>query len=298
MSERRACRLLGLARSTWRYVPKQRRLTGVEQALSELAGAHPGIGYQQLHTRMVRAGWKVGRRKIYRLYVQLGLESRKKRTRRRYSTAGKPEVPRLVNEAWAMDFMMDRLNDGRPYRLFAVIDIASRECLTIDVNRSMPATRVISVLNRIAAVRGLPATLICDNGPEYRSNSLRAWADRNDVTLHYIDPGKPTQNAYVESFNGTFRNECVDLRDIDTIREARAVVELWRGDYNQIRPHTSLGKLSPVEAAEGMKSLPFRPLLDPRATRGDNLRLMEKLKTQEAAFPTFPQAPSLDRKVP
>lgn len=283
--------MLGLARSTSRYVSARRPRIAEEEALLELAHAHPGIGYQQLHNRMRRAGWKMNRKRAYRLYKAFGLERRKKRSSRRYRTSGTPAAPTVANHTWAMDFMSDRLVDGRTYRLFAVIDQATRVCFTIDVNRSMPATRVVQVLTRIAATQGLPHTIVCDNGPEYRSRTLEVWAARNTVTLHFIDPGKPTQNAFAESFNGTFRQECLDLSGAETIHEAQEIVETWRCDYNEHRPHTSLNRRTPREQAAAMPVLEFRPLLDTRPTRGDNLRLMEKLKTQEAAFPTFPQAP-------
>lgn len=283
--------MLGLARSTARYVSTRRPRGAEEEALLELAREHPGIGYQQLHNRMRRAGWTMNRKRAYRLYKAFGLERRKKRPSRRYRTSGTPAAAAVANHTWVMDFMADRLSDGRAYRLFAVVDQATRECFPIDVNRSMPATRVVQVLNRIAAVHGLPDTIVCDNGPEFRSRTLEDWALRNQVTLHYIDPGKPTQNAFAESFNGTFRQECLDLRDVATIREARVIVETWRCDYNEHRPHTSLGRRTPREQAAAIPMLEFRPLLDTRTRRGDNLRLMEKSKTQKAAFPTFPQAP-------
>ena len=281
---------MGLARSTARYQPAVRDVEDSVRALVELAGVNPGIGYQQLYKRLRRAGFKINHKRVYRLYIELRLERRKKRARRRGVSAGRPEDPTKVNLMWAMDFMAERLNNGRAYRLFAVLDRVSRGCLTIDVNSSMPATRVVAVLNRLAAVHGLPDVLVCDNGPEFRSYALQMWAKRNGVRIHYIDPGKPTQNAFVESFNGTFRNECLDLRDVDTIKEARAIVEAWRRDYNEDRPHGSLGDLSPKEFAERTSCIEFRGLVDPRATRGDNLRLMEKVENAKGAFPTFPQA--------
>ncbi len=167
--------------------------------------------------------------------------------------------------------MSERLNNGQAYRIFAVIDIATRESLRIDCNRSMPASRVVAILNVLAAIYGLPDGIVLDNGPEYTALTLKAWAARNGVELYYIDPGKPTQNAFIESFNNKFRNECVDIRDVDTMAEARQVVEAWRVDYNTQRGHSSLGDKTPAEYSETIESVPFRALVDARATRGDNI---------------------------
>lgn len=300
LSERRACRIVALSRSASRYQLKRTDDGPDVKAMLELAGKHSGIGYQQLCKRLRRAGWKMNRKRVYRLYVKFDLGKRKKRVRVKLETQGTPKPTEKINETWSIDFMADRLNNGQAYRLFAVVDRVSRKCLELDVNRSMPASRVISVLNRIATRYGLPKQITCDNGPEFRSHTLLSWGRRNGVHIHFIDPGRPMQNGYVESFNGTFRAECVGMFDIDTISEARLVVKEWVNDYNHDRPHSSLGDLTPHEFEAANERVTFRPLIDGRATRADNIRPMEKLKTQEAAFPTFPQAlpPLLLKTVP
>jgi putative transposase len=188
-----------------------------------------------------------------------------------------------------MDFMADRLAGGRAYRLLTVMDCFSRECLNIDVNGSMSGSRVVRVLNEIAASRGLPEVITIDNGPEFRSKTLQAWAQANGVRLHYIDPGRPTQNAFIESFNGIVRAECLEIRYVDTIGEARMLITAWREDYNRERGHGSLGDQTPEEFAASAPRAPFREVINTQAIRSDNVRLMEKRKTH--AFPSFPQAP-------
>ena len=263
------------------------------QALVELAAKHVGAGYRQLSKRLRRAGWIMNSKRVYRLYVALGLAKRKKRPRRRLATLGKPTPARLVNEMWSIDFMSDRLNNSRSFRMFAVVDVASRECLVFDVNPSMAASRVVALLNGAAAKYGLPLVIVCDNGPEFRSHTLVQWAERNGVHIHFIDPGRPMQNGFVESFNGTFRSECVEILDVETIAEAREVTSAWVDDYNNSRPHSSIGDATPSEYERSNERIPYRGVQDGRATRGDNLSLMEKFKTPKAAFPTFPQAPPL-----
>lgn len=292
VSERRACRLIQLARSTARYERKHRD-DGAGEALRALAQKHPGVGYPQLHQRMRRAGWKINRKRVYRLYKSMNLNRKSgKRRVRGLGTAGSAVKPSQANQVWAMDFMADRLNNGQSYRLFTAVDCFTRECLTIAVGSSMSAVRVVRVLSGIAAVRGLPQTIVCDNGPEFRAYALRSWADRNGVQIHYIDPGRPTQNSFIESFNATVRAECLELRSVDSIAEARNIVAAWREDYNQERPHGSIGNMPPGAFARFANWTEFRGILDTRATRSDN-GLMENWKTLNNAFPTFPQAPPL-----
>lgn len=289
VSERRACKLLKLPRSTARYACRRTRDEAFETALREMASHHPGAGYRQIHRRLRRAGWSVNVKRVYRLYQEFGLQRRRTRRHRRIVGNGSSQRATRVNQVWAMDFMSDRLSSGRKYRLLTVIDCCSRECLTIDVNGSMSGTRVVRILSEIALSRGLPGTITVDNGPEFRSKTLQAWAVANGVQLHYIDPGRPTQNAFIESFNAIVRAECLEIREVDTFAEARGLIDLWRADYNRERGHGSLSDRTPAEYAATAPREPFRALKAHQAIRSDNLRLMEKRKTQ--AFPSFPQAP-------
>lgn len=295
MSERRSCQLLALARSTARYQAK-RKEDGAVEALWQLAQKHPGIGYGQLHQRMRLGGWVINRKRVYRLYKMMELGKRKTKPRKRIRGQGSPLRATRANQVWAVDFMADRLDNGQAYRLLTMVDCHTRECLAIDVNLSMSSARLVAALSRVAAVRGLPETIVSDNGPELTGFAVKKWAERNEVKLHYIDPGRPTQNGFVESFNSIVRRECWDLRSVDSITEARLIVQEWREDYNHRRPHGSLGNVPPGAFARITEWCAFRGILDDRATRSDN-GLMEKWKTLRNAFPTFPQAPPLRRDI-
>jgi putative transposase len=294
VSERRACALTCLARSTARYQAR-RQTDQCIATLQALANQHLGIGYRQLHKRMRRAGWKINHKRVYRLYCQMQLQQRRKKRPSRIKGVGRAPRPTMVNQMWAMDFMADRLTNGHSYRLLAVIDCHSRECLAIDANGSMSGPRVVRVLNQIASERGVPAVLVADNGPEFRSHAIQAWATHNSVQLHYIDPGRPTQNAFIESFNSIVRAECLELRDVDTLREVRGIVKEWQADYNHHRPHGSLADATPLEAARRSQRIPFRAVAD-RTTHSSGTGLMEKRKTR--AFPSFPQALQPQLSVP
>lgn len=291
VSERRACRLLVLARSTSRYGSISRPSDGAEAALLALAAKHPGVGYRQLYKRLRRAGWKINHKRVHRIYREMKLQQRRRKRRVRIEGSGPVVRAMRTNEIWAMDFMADRLTRGQAYRLLTMLDCFNRECLRIDVNSSMSSVRVARIVSEIAAKRGLPEMLLVDNGPEFRGKALKDWAERNGVKIHYIDPGRPTQNGTIESFNSIVRSECLELRSVDSIGEARKIVEDWREDYNNDRPHGSLGDATPVEFAAAAPPPVFRPLIDGRVFRSDNLRLMEKRKT--IPFPAFPQAPPL-----
>ena len=289
VSERKACRIMRLSRSTARYQGRPRASDEFATALRALANQHLGVGYRQLYKRMRRAGWLINHKRVYRIYREMALQQRRKKPVARIHGDRKTHKPTKVNEMWAMDFMADRLTGGPSYRLFAAIDCCSRECLTIDANGSMTGTRVVRVLNEIATVRGLPRIIVSDNGPEFRSRVVQAWAAKNGVELHYIDPGRPTQNPFIESFNSLLRAECLELRDVDTLREARRILQDWQHDYNEERPHGSLNDATPNEAASTLERTPFRAATDSHILQNqNNSSLTEKRKTQ--AFPSFPQA--------
>lgn len=240
-SERRACDLAGLARSTCRYRLRRTDDEVLVGRLRELAAARPRFGYRRLHVLLRREGREVNRKAVYRMYKAAGLSVRR-RTRRRLRLA-RPAPPAAVsrpNERWSMDFVHDYLEDGRCLRTLNIIDAFTRECLAIEVDTSLPGARVVRALDKLIWQYGLPETLRVDNGPEFISMALDRWAFLHGVKLDFIQPGKPTQNGHVESFNGRFRDECLAQAHFPTLARARAEIELWRVEYNCERPHSSL----------------------------------------------------------
>jgi putative transposase len=241
-SERRACILAGLRRSTCRYKHRRRDPAELRARLRELASERPRFGYRRLHALLRREGQTVNRKRVYRVYRAEGLAVRR-RTRRKLR-ASRPQpviVLERPNQRWSMDFVHDYLTDGRRLRTLNVVDAFTRECLAIEVDTSLPAARVVRVLDRLVWEYGVPEALRVDNGPEFISTALDRWAFQHGAALHFIQPGKPTQNAHVESFNGHFRDECLAQAHFPTVARARVEIELWRVDYNCQRPHSSLG---------------------------------------------------------
>jgi putative transposase len=213
-----------------------------------LARERPRYGYRRLHILLRREGYEVNHKRIHRLYRSEGLMVRR-RLRKRIA-AGKRvplPVPTRPTERWSLDFMSDQLADGRVFRTLNVVDDFTRECLAIEVDTSLSGVRVVRVLEQLCAERGHPLGLVMDNGPELISKVMDAWAYRSGVELRFIQPGKPVQNAYVESFNGKFRDECLNEHWFFSVAEAREVIEDWRQDYNEFRPHSSLGDLTPEQ---------------------------------------------------
>lgn len=204
-----------------------------------------------LCTMLRRQGLRVNPKRIYRLYRLEGLSLKKRKgKKRRGSRVGRLRGASRLNERWAVDFVSDSLAPGGRLRALTIVDEFSRECLAIEVDRSLSGARVARVLEQVVAERGLPEVIVSDNGPEFISHALDRWAYARGVTLHFIQPGKPTQNAFVESFNGTFRDECLDEHWFMSLEDAREKIESWRCEYNQDRPHGSLGKLTPEEFAK------------------------------------------------
>lgn len=253
-SERRACRVLRVSRSTVRYRGRRDPQSALRLRLRDLAGARVRWGYRKLHVLLGREGWKVNHKRVYRLYKEEGLELRLKNRKKRASLPRIPCPPaEAPGERWSLDFVSDRLADGRPYRVLTLVDNVSRVSPDIEVDFSLTGRRVTQVLDRAAAVYGLPKAICVDNGPEFAGRDLDAWAYRRGVTLCFSRPGKPTDNAFVESFNGRLRQECLNTRWFDTIREAQAGLAAWREEYNTERPHCSLGLKTPAEFAAAWK---------------------------------------------
>jgi len=251
MSERHACRLLGMGRSAYRYrARKAERDTSLRARLKELADKRMWFGYRRLTAMLVREGLVVNHKRVYRLYREEGLAMRI-RQRRRIRWVGPARKPRASrpNEKWSMDFVSDCVSTGRVIRMLTVVDDCTRECPAIEVDTSLGGLRVRRVLDRIASERGLPEAIVLDNGPEFRGRALAAWSEERGVRLEFIQPGKPVQNAYAESFNGRLRDECLNANWFTSLKDARRKIESWRQDYNQQRPHSSLNYLPPVEFA-------------------------------------------------
>jgi putative transposase len=250
LSERRACRLIGIHRSVARYKPTRQEPPGLMTRLRELAAERRRYGYRRLTVLLRREGFQVNHKRVYRLYRKEGLLVRR---RRRKKTGGMervmPPVPERVNQRWSMDFLLDGVGDGRRLRVLTLVDDYSRECLAIEADTSLPGARVVQILEQVSGVRGTPEAVVLNNGPEFAGKALDAWAYQRGVGLHFIDPGKPVQNAYIESFNGKFRDECLNEHWFGNLAEAQAIMEAWRQDYNTVRPHSSLGNRTPEEAA-------------------------------------------------
>jgi putative transposase len=248
LSERRACGLVGGGRSSQRYRAHPRDDAALRQRLGELAQERPRFGYRRLHSLLVRAGHRVNHKRIERLYRVAGLGLRR-RLRKRITSQGRGPVAAATsrNDCWAMDFVSDTLASGRRIRLLTLVDIYTRESLAIEVDTSLPSQRVVQILDRVVAAEGGPKAIRLDNGPEFISHALDHWAHEQGVELRFIDPGKPVQNAFIESFNGRLRDECLNQHWFTNLADARAIVEDWRQDYNHHRPHSALGYLTPSE---------------------------------------------------
>lgn len=247
LSERRAARLVSLSRTGARYTPKPDKRPDEIKHLVELAHKHRRFGYRRLGLFLRRDGFRINDKRVQRLCRLLSLQIRKKKKRRRRGTGEKVAKAMKPNTVWAMDFMSDSLSNGRKFRTLNIVDTYTRECLAIEVDTSLPGARVIRALENLKWYRGLPGKITVDNGPEFICKDLRKWADQNGVTLHFIDPGKPMQNAIVESFNGKLRDECLNEQWFINIFDAKKKIEEWRTYFNHVRPHSALGNLTPAE---------------------------------------------------
>lgn len=248
LSERQACRLVGLARSTCRYAPRRDPATGLRERLRVLAEARRRFGYRRLTVLLRREGFRVNHKRVYRLYREEGLAVRRRRRKRmpRVTLAPLPP-PTRVNQRWTMDFIEDTVVTGRKVRIFNVVDAFSRKWLGGEVDTSLPGARVVQVLDRLAELRGRPEEVVLDNGPEFVGRAVDQWAYTRGVRLHFIDPGKPVQNAHIESFHGRFRDECLNESWFLDVADARRIIVAWGQDYNTVRPHSALSYMTPEE---------------------------------------------------
>jgi putative transposase len=220
--------------------------------IREIAQARVRYGYRKIRVLLNREGWKVGKYLVERIYREEGLTLQQRRKRRRRVAEHRRERfhPTGPNQVWSMDFVADQLADGRRFRSLTVVDIYTRECLAIESEQRLKGEDVVRTLNRIKLSRGVPKMVHCDNGSEFSSQAMDLWAYQNGVRMAFSRPGKPTDNAFVESFNGTFRAECLNAHWFASLTEAQRIVETWRGEYNESRPHRALGERTPNEFAK------------------------------------------------
>jgi len=267
LSERRACELVGIERSSYRYAFRRPEAAGLRERLRELAQERRRFGYRRLTVLLRREGWAVNHKRVYRLYREAGLGVRRRKRKRIGAGQRQPlTIPTRRDERWSLDFVSDALTDGRKFRSLNIVDDYNRECLAAEVDTSIPGARVVRVLERLRERRGLPQLLVMDNGPEFAGQAVDVWAYEQGVQLHFIEPGKPVQNAFIESFNGKMRDECLNEHWFMSLREARETIEAWRRDYNEVRPHSSLGNRTPQEFTGGAgAALPPRAAPERRA---------------------------------
>lgn len=254
ISERRACWLLGLSRSVLHYQSK-RVEDGVRERLAELAGVRRRFGYRRLQLLLEREGHRINHKRVYRLYRSAGLAVRRRKRRAQIPVERQPLVlPLQANQTWSMDFVFDALSNGRKLKTLTIVDDCTKECVEIGVDARINGEAVTRILDSATRFRGRPKTIRTDQGPEFTGIALNRWAHANGIELLLIQPGKPTQNAYIESFNGKFRDECLNEQLFTSIEHARAVIASWRRDYNEQRPHTAIGGRTPAEFAKALRN--------------------------------------------
>jgi len=249
LSVRRACGVIGFTRTSFGYSERVKPdEEGLRKRLKELAQVRRRFGCRRLHVMLRREGVRINHKRTERLYREEGLMLSIRR-RKKLASLLRTELPKPThrNHIWSMDFMRDALANGRTIKVLAIVDEYTRKCFRIEVDTSINGVRVVRILNEISQAEGLPEIIIIDNGPEFIGKALDAWAYQRGVKLAFITPGKPVENAYIESFNGRFRDECLNENWFMTLEQAREIVEEWRVDYNTERPHSSLEYMTPEE---------------------------------------------------
>jgi putative transposase len=248
ISQRRACSLLGADRTSIRYRARRPDDAPVRARLRELAAGRCRFGYRRLGILLAREGIRLNHKKLRRLYAEEKLQVRRRGSRKRAVGTRSPMVlPQAPNQRWSLDFVSDALDDGRRFRILAVVDDFSRECLALVADTSLSGVRVARELDAVLARRGRPLGCVSDNGTELTSNAILKWSQNRQVEWHYIAPGKPQQNAFVESFNGRLRDECLNETLFTSLAHARAVLARWQADYNHVRPHSAHRGATPAE---------------------------------------------------
>jgi len=250
MSERRACKAIGCCRMTVRYETSRPDEGEVRERMKAIAQERRRFGYRRLLVMLRREGLVVNHKKLFRLYREEKLAVRRRGGRKRaIGTRAPMLVPLRPDERWSLDFVSDQLTDGRRFRILAIVDDCTRECLALVVDTSLSGMRVARELDKLVTDRGRPRMIVSDNGSEFTSNAILAWADQNRVEWHYIAPGKPMQNGFIESFNGRLRDELLNETLFTSLAQARGATALWRTDYNTARPHSQIAWQTPHEFA-------------------------------------------------
>lgn len=250
VSQRRACEVLAVDRSSIRYKSVRPDDAAERAAMKAVAAERRRFGYRRIHIMLDRQGIVMNLKKLRRLYSEEKLQVRKRGGRKRALGTRRPMVlPQAANERWSLDFISDAFTDGRRFRVLAVVDDFTRECLTLIADTSLSGTRVARELDAIIARRRRPTTIVSDNGTEFTSTAILSWCQRTTVDWHYIAPGKPMQNGFIESFNGRFRDEFLNETLFSTLPDARTQIAMWKEDYNRQRPHSALGNIPPAEFA-------------------------------------------------
>ena len=264
VSQRRACQVIGADRTSMRYRSRRPPDRALRERLRALAGERRRFGYRRLHVLLRREGTQVNHKKLRRIYAEERLQVRRRGGRKRaLGTRAPLALPQAPNQRWSLDFVSDMLTDGRRLRILAVVDDFTRECLCLIADTSLSGQRVARELDAIIVARGRPLACVSDNGTELTSMAILRWSQDTGVEWHYIAPGKPQQNAFIESFNGRLRDELLNETLFSSLAHARAALAIWQTDYNTVRPHSSLGNLTPVEYANRSS---------PASQRGGSLR--------------------------
>lgn len=258
LSIRKACRIIGIGRASFKYIRKIKPDEEIiRKRLKELAQKRIKAGCPKLHTFLRREGFLINHKRTERIYKEeeLSLGRKKKNKKRKVSSSLRIPVPKpeYINHIWSMDFIFDSLVSKKALKSMTLIDEYTRKCFAIEVDTSLPAAKVVDALNRVTRSEGFPMIIIIDNGPEFISNALDLWAYQKGVKLHFITRGKPVENTFIETFNGKFRNECLNINWFLNLDYAKTVIEQWRIDYNCQRPHSSLDDLTPEEFAQREK---------------------------------------------
>ena len=249
VSIRRSCAVLLFRRSTYHYRSRRPSQAALRKRIREIAETRVRYGYRRVHVLLRREGWEVNHKRVYRLYVEEGLQIRNKHPKRKVSAKLREDrkAPQAPNEVWSMDFLSDQLFDGSKIRVLTIVDAFSKLSPAINVRQQYRGRDVVDTLNRVTPIYGLPKSIRVDQGPEFISKDLDLWAWSKGVTLDFSRPGKPTDNAFVESFNGKVRAECIDQNWFLTLDDARSKCEAFRRHYNEERPHSAIGNKTPME---------------------------------------------------
>jgi putative transposase len=251
LSERRACRLVGLSRDSYRHPPVTDEVTqALRAAIIDIAHARRRFGYRRIHDLLRPAFPQVNHKRVYRLYSTANLAVRKRKKAKRPANERVPlQIAQGVNEVWSMDFVSDSLANGRRIKCLTVADDFSHECVDIAIDFGISGQYVTRLLDQAAVFRGYPAVVRTDNGPEFTSRAFMGWAQTHGIRHILIEPGRPMQNGYIESFNGKFRDECLNEHWFETLAQARSAIAIWRQDFNEVRPHSSCRRMPPAQFA-------------------------------------------------